>query len=90
MTSHDWERSAVCRTTDPELWFPPPGDNGIRAIRICRRCPVRRACLDAALAEEGTAGADRRHGIRGGLTPTARAQTQPRQAARDRASTPTN
>lgn len=62
-----WEQDAACRTADPEAWFPITG-TGAPAIRICRQCPVRQACLDAAMAEENGLPVDHRHGIRGGLT----------------------
>ena len=49
-----------------------------RAEFLCRGCPVRQECLDAALREEaGESGEGLgwryRHGIRGGLTPFQRA-----------------
>ncbi|WP_420169033.1 WhiB family transcriptional regulator [Streptomyces violaceoruber] len=65
---------AICAQVDPALFFPRPGDHAAsRAAKtICLGCPVRRACLDEALALEGTAGKSHRHGIRGGHTPRER------------------
>ena len=45
-----------------------------RARALCAGCPVRRACLDDALAEEGDLGERARWLVRGGLTPKERAK----------------
>lgn len=70
----DWRASAVCRQVDPELMHPEPGQPRAwaDARAICSRCPVRTACLDAALTEEDTSSARSRYGVRGGLTPRQR------------------
>lgn len=67
---------ALCRGADPEAWFPPgdpgsPGYEGMaaRARDICALCPVRRACLELAIA----LGPDAAEGIWGGLDPAERA-----------------
>lgn len=95
MAGHDWEREAVCATADPEAFFPTAGDSGQAALDICwDHCPVREACLEAAMAEEHPTQRRHsgRHGIRGGYTPNGRAQLQrQRTAAANRATpTPTN
>ncbi|MCX5230446.1 WhiB family transcriptional regulator [Streptomyces sp. NBC_00233] len=66
---HTWQDQAVCQTTeynpvDPEIFFPAPDeiDKITVAKALCGQCPVRRACLDAALEAGDT------DGIRGGLT----------------------
>ncbi|MGC4998507.1 WhiB family transcriptional regulator [Streptomyces sp. DT195] len=66
---HTWQADAICHSTeynpvDPEIFFPEPDetDKITAAKALCGQCPVRRACLDAAL-EGGTT-----DGIRGGLT----------------------
>mgnify|MGYP001585957220 CR=1 FL=1 len=77
MTTH-WDSYAACRGMDAELWFPnsytsPTGRyQADQAISICLACPVRRECLDEALAAEGGLVADRRNGILAGYTPTDR------------------
>ncbi|WP_406463014.1 WhiB family transcriptional regulator [Streptomyces sp. NBC_00111] len=65
---------AICAQTDPELFFPDKGqsDKTRAAIAICMGCPVRRACLDEALALEGTVGASHRFGVLGGCSPRQR------------------
>ena len=69
-----WLASAACREVDPEVFFPTPGDTrgANRAKQICRRCPVRQACLDDAMETEGGRSIEGRHGIRGGLGPAGR------------------
>lgn len=67
----DWMAQALCAEIDPELWYPDPGDShaAAQAVAVCRTCPVRADCLDYAMATEVQGG---RHGVWGGLTPTAR------------------
>lgn len=59
-----------CTRTDPEIFFPdsttPPAVVRV-ALDCCSRCPVRKECLDEALA-------DHRHGIWGGTTEKERRQ----------------
>ncbi len=62
-----WEPSAACRTTDPQVFFPTTDGHGSEqtteaAKRVCSRCPVRRACLAHALENQEPVG------IWGGLT----------------------
>ena len=63
-----WRRRAACRGEDPELFFPV-GTTGPAALaqiaeakKICARCPVRRECLEFAVARK------QEYGIWGGLT----------------------
>lgn len=58
----DWQRSAPCAGTDPELWFPDSGQPAKHARRICQACPYKAPCQLLAL-ESGA-----RHGIYGGLS----------------------
>lgn len=57
-----WVGDALCAQVDPELWFPEKGGDASPAKRICRKCPVRKQCLEEALAT------GERHGIFGGLS----------------------
>ena len=73
--SYDWRRHAICRDTDPDLFFPV-GTTGqallqiARAKEVCWECPVRVECLDYAIAtnqDSGTWGGldeEQRRGIR--------------------------
>jgi WhiB family redox-sensing transcriptional regulator len=63
-----WRQHAACQNADPEAFFPGGKDitSTQAAIAICRRCPVRDACLQYAIEY------DERHGIWGGLTPEQR------------------
>lgn len=59
----DWRERGLCRDDDPDKWFPigtagPAQRQAEEAKAICRRCPVRDACLDA--------GMDADYGIWGG------------------------
>lgn len=65
----EWTEQAHCRPGGPndELWYPRTyGQDTIRdAARMCRHCPVRVACLAAALNVP-----DRDdHGVAAGTTP---------------------
>lgn len=68
-----WTHRAACRNEDPELFFPLGYGNEFteqidQAKAVCRECPVRDACLNAALEEA------ERYGFWGGLTPDERRQ----------------
>lgn len=55
----------ACMRTDPEAWFPQPGDaygDTRRAKAFCQVCPVQRECLEFALVN------DEQYGIWGGMT----------------------
>lgn len=39
-----------CRVYDLDLWFAESPDDVEFAKALCRRCPIRPACLDGALA----------------------------------------
>lgn len=66
MKAEEWRELAECRDEDPELWYPSKGEFERRqiAIGICKRCPVRTECLQAALSTPR----DQDHGIWGGLS----------------------
>jgi hypothetical protein len=66
----DWREHAACKGVHLDVFFPGGGDNYRTARTYCVRCPVRPACLKAAMAEEDPAS---RHGMRGGLDPFGRA-----------------
>ena len=84
----DWRDQAECRHANPDDMFPDPSNTrGIaHALSFCNRCPVRKQCLDKALAEEGGRGRESRFGIRGGLTEGQRyyVYSQTRPTAMDR------
>lgn len=63
-----WLELAACRGRPTRWWYPATGDSfGAQvAVLICRSCPVRVACLAAALAEEVGEGGT--FGVRGGYT----------------------
>lgn len=51
---YSWRRKAICRDTDPDVFFPV-GTTGYALVQIakakgvCGECPVRIECLDYAL-----------------------------------------
>ncbi|HET9600677.1 MAG TPA: WhiB family transcriptional regulator [Acidimicrobiales bacterium] len=58
---YGWRSEALCRDTDPELFFPI-GTTGAALLQIeqaravCRQCPVQAECLDFALATNQDSG----------------------------------
>ncbi|MCW2529240.1 MAG: transcription factor WhiB [Pseudonocardiales bacterium] len=78
----DWQGKAVCRGTDPEVFFMGENERGSRkrlheerAKAMCAQCPVRQACLDWAV-EVGEA-----FGVWGGTTPGERQRLDLRSSA---------
>ena len=65
-----WQLKAACRGPHATVFFPPPHferkddreEREARAKAICAGCPVRRPCLDYAVAIREP------HGIWGGLS----------------------
>jgi DNA-binding XRE family transcriptional regulator len=54
-----WQRQALCGTRPAEWWWPEPDDpdpTGLRARRICARCPVLGDCRDFFLADPELSG----------------------------------
>ena len=64
---YTWRGRAICRDTDPDLFFPV-GTTGqallqiAKAKEVCGECPVSTQCLEYALQN------DERFGIWGGLS----------------------
>jgi WhiB family redox-sensing transcriptional regulator len=67
-----------CRSADPELFFPAPGDNagGEKAKAICRPCPTRDACAAWAIDQSWWLA-----GVFGGLSPKDRQKRRMGRAA---------
>jgi WhiB family redox-sensing transcriptional regulator len=55
----------ICRTTDPDAWFPEMGEGNSKPMRyakaMCAECPVMVQCRDYGIAN------NEQHGIWGGL-----------------------
>ena len=81
---YGWRDEALCRDTDPELFFPI-GTTGLalvqidRAKQVCAECTVRTECLDFALETNQDAG------VWGGLSEEERRAIRRARAARPRA-----
>jgi WhiB family redox-sensing transcriptional regulator len=79
-----WRDHALCRDTDPDLFFPI-GTTGYAVVaieeakRVCAECLVTDACLDYALATNQDSG------IWGGLSEEERRDIRRRRAAEARA-----
>ncbi|MEV4948896.1 WhiB family transcriptional regulator [Streptomyces sp. NPDC053755] len=63
-----WRASAACTNVDPDLFFPvgtgaPALIQAEEAKEVCRRCPVRRECLEWAMDDSRQV-----TGVWGGLT----------------------
>ncbi len=82
---YEWRDDAICRDTDPELFFPV-GTTGLalvqidRAKQVCGECGVAQACLDFALDTNQDSG------IWGGLTEEERRVIRRRRVDASRAS----
>jgi WhiB family transcriptional regulator, redox-sensing transcriptional regulator len=81
---YEWRDDAICRDTDPELFFPV-GTTGHalvqidRAKEVCDECTVSKQCLDFALETNQDSG------IWGGLTEEERRVIRRRRVAAARA-----
>jgi WhiB family transcriptional regulator, redox-sensing transcriptional regulator len=83
-TDDEWRDHALCRDTDPDLFFPV-GTTGQALVqidhakRVCGECSVTSQCLDFALATNQDSG------IWGGLSEEERRVIRRRRAAEQRA-----
>ena len=81
---YSWRTNAICRDTDPELFFPV-GTTGQallqidRAKQVCDECPVKIECLDFAIETNQDSG------IWGGTSEEERRDIRRRIAARNKA-----
>jgi len=78
----EWRAGALCSGSDPDLWFSPGAIEHKEAKRICRDCPVRRECLEYALATPVD------QGVWGGMTERERRSYRRRQLAATVSSAP--
>lgn len=81
---YSWRIDAICKDTDPELFFPV-GTTGQallqidRAKQVCGECPVKIECLDFAIETNQDSG------IWGGTSEDERRDIRRRIAARNKA-----
>jgi len=73
MDNWDWQYDGICRSIDPEVFFPPDSERGpvrqrreSRAKQYCENCPVLDRCREHALSVQEP------YGVWGGLTPRER------------------
>jgi WhiB family redox-sensing transcriptional regulator len=62
VASPEWMGEALCRQSDPELFYPDTGHNSRDARAVCVRCPVKAECLAYAIEHH------ERYGVWGGLS----------------------
>jgi hypothetical protein len=74
-----WRDLAACLGTDPDAFFDPavPAMEDVRD-RLCRNCPVRKACLADTMEREQSFVAADRHGLLGYLSPGQRESAEKR------------
>ena len=61
LASDEWRRTAACRDTDPDLFFPvgttgPAIEQIENAKAVCRACDAQDLCLEYALATNQDSG----------------------------------
>ena len=61
LASDEWRRTAACRDTDPDLFFPvgttgPAIEQIENAKAVCRACDAQSLCLEYALATNQDSG----------------------------------
>ena len=83
IASDEWRRTAACRDTDPDLFFPvgttgPAIEQIENAKAVCRSCDAQALCLEYALATNQDSG------IWGGTSEEERRKLRKQYAARQR------
>ncbi len=83
IASDEWRRTAACRDTDPDLFFPvgttgPAIEQIDNAKAVCRQCDSQQDCLEFALATNQDSG------IWGGTSEEERRKLRKQYAARQR------
>ncbi len=73
MESYDWQYEGACRQVDPDAFFSPEAERGMRRLRreeaakaLCARCPVIEQCRAHALTVQEP------YGVWGGLSESER------------------
>lgn len=49
MSELEWQVSAACRTESLEIFYSGEPEHVREAVSLCRQCPVRGTCLEAAV-----------------------------------------
>lgn len=49
MSNPEWQLHAACGTTSLDIFYSSEHEDTREAVAMCRRCPVRRVCLEAAI-----------------------------------------
>jgi WhiB family redox-sensing transcriptional regulator len=77
INTEPWMARGSCRSVDPDLMFPDPGQNNMHAaaVAICQQCPVIHPCREWALEQPEL------YGIAGGLSRSDRKRIRAERAA---------
>lgn len=49
MSNPEWQLHAACASTTLDIFYSSEHTDVHEAVAVCRRCPVRRPCLEAAI-----------------------------------------
>ena len=49
-TDMSWRKNGNCQGLDPNLFFPDSGEKSNEAKAVCIDCPVKKTCLEYAVA----------------------------------------
>ena len=79
-----WTEGALCRQTDPEIFFPEKGEKNTVAREICRRCEVREECLEYVDRVEADMPVYDFHGIFAGMSRAERLSRREEISLKDR------
>lgn len=73
MESYDWQNEGACRDVEPDAYFSPEAERGLRRVRreeaakaLCARCLVLDVCREHALTVQEP------YGVWGGLSESER------------------
>ena len=75
-----WAEQAECKDHPENLWFGAGPGKQERALAICNRCPVKKECLEDALATPMS----NDHGTRGGTSARERDRMRAARKARSK------
>ena len=83
LASDEWRRTAACRDTDPDLFFPvgttgPAIEQIESAKAVCNQCEAQAPCLEYAIATNQDSG------VWGGTSEEERRQLRKQYVARQR------
>lgn len=79
-----WTEGALCKQTDPDIFFPEKGERNTVARAICGRCEVREECLEYIDRIEADVPEYDIHGIYAGMSRAERLSRREKISLKDR------